>query len=464
VVGGSFVCVARRRRWKHRNKVPADPVTECNRVDPDSTPGRPAEPCYARAMSSPDPVRPTMSPLVVVLMLTLLLGIQPITTDLYLPALPTLQRDLGASIGASQLTLSTLIICFGLAQLVCGPLADRFGRRPVLLVGMLIYTVASVFAALAPTIDALIAWRGLQGAGMAAAVTCGRSIVRDLYEPHEGARVLSKALSGLAVIAMLSPMAGGLLVQWLDWHAALHAVSLFGAATFAFVAWRYAETVPARNPQATRIGPLLRNWSAVLANPTFRAWTLLSGLAYGGLFFMLAGSSFVFIDLLGTSRVGYGFIMLTSSAAYLAGTVLCRRLLARRGLRGAVRFGAWFTLGSGISMAALSLAGVHAVWAIVLPQWMYMIGHGIHQPCGQAGAVGPFPARAGTAASLSGFCMMVVAFLVGLFLGRTMNGTVYPMTLGIGVFAVLIATTAWTLVQRHGDPVAEHLAAAASPA
>lgn len=405
-----------------------------------------------------------MSPPVVVLLLTLLLGIQPITTDLYLPTLPTLQRDLGAGIGATQLTLSALIICFGLAQLACGPLADRHGRRPVLLAGMALYTVASVFSALAPSIDALIFWRALQGAAMAAAVTCGRSIVRDLFQPHEGARVMSKALSGLGLIAMASPLVGGLLVHWLNWHAALLAVALYGALTLAFIAWRYEETVPARNPQATRIGPLLANWATVLRDPTFRAWTLLSGFAYGGLFFLLAGSSFVFIDVLGTSRVGYGFIMLTNSAAYVAGTFLCRRLLLRHGLRGAVRLGAGFTLVGGLSMAGLSLAGVHTVWAIVLPQWVYAVGHGIHQPCGQAGAVGPFPEKAGTAASLSGCHMMLVAFGVGQFLGATMNGTVYPMTLGIGVLAVLLAATAWTLVQRHGDPHAAPAAVAARPA
>lgn len=459
------MCVTGGQRWKHRNNVPATAVTDCNDGSAGKAGEQDAAPtlraCYARTM--PLPARSTMSPPVVVLLLTLLLGIQPITTDLYLPALPTLQHDLGASIAATQLTLSALIICFGLAQLVCGPLADRFGRRPVLLAGMGLYTVASLFSALAPDIDALITWRALQGAAMAAAVTCGRSIVRDLFQPHEGARVMSKALSGLGVIAMLSPMAGGLIVHWLDWHAALLAVALFGAATLAFIAWRYEETVPARNPQATRIVPLLRNWATVLRDPTFRAWTLLSGFAYGGLFFLLAGSSFVFIDVLGSSRVGYGFIMLTNSGAYLAGTFLCRRLLARHGLRGAVRIGAVFTLAGGLTMAALSLAGVHTVWAIVLPQWVYAIGHGVHQPCGQAGAIGPFPEKAGTAASLSGFYMMLVAFGVGLFLGATMNGTVYPMTLGIGVFAVLLAATAWTLVQRHGDPFAPPLAPAARP-
>lgn len=391
-----------------------------------------------------------MSPAVVVVMLTLLLGIQPITTDLYLPALPTLQRELGASVNAAQLTLSVLVGCFGLAQLVCGPLADRYGRRPVLLGGLALYVIASVMSTRSGGIDALIGWRALQGAAMAAAVTCARSIVRDLYQPHEGARVMSRALTGLGIIAMTSPIVGGVVVQWLHWRAALLVLALFGALALAMVALRYEETVPQRNPLATRLAPLLRNWGAVLANPTFRAWVALLCCTFGGLFFLLAGSSFVFIEVLGSSRVAYGAILATSSLAYIVGTWLCRRLLLRHGLRGAVRRGAWFSLAGGLGMAGLSLAGVYSVWAIIVPQWLYAIGHGIHQPCGQAGAVGPFPEKAGTAASVSGFLMMLTASAVGLWLGRNLNGTVFPVTLGIGVFSVLLTVVAWTLVQRHG--------------
>jgi len=397
---------------------------------------------------------------VVVLMLTLLLGIQPITTDLYLPALPSLTHELGASVAATQLTLSALIICFGFAQLVCGPLADRYGRRPVLLWGMALYTAASVASALAPSIEWLIAWRALQGAAMAAAVTCGRSIVRDLFQPHEGARVMSRALTGLGVIAMLSPLVGGVLAQWVSWHAALSMLALFGAATLAYVAWRFEETVPQRNPQATRLGPLLRNWASVARHPTFRAWVALLSLAYGGLFVFLAGSSFIFIEVLQTSRIGYGAIMASNSLAYIAGTWLCRRLLASRGLRGAVAVGGALTFTGGVTMAALSLAGVHTVWAVLIPQWVFAVGHGIHQPCGQVGAVGPFPDKAGTAAALSGFIMMLMAFAVGQWLGRSLNGTVYPLTLGIGAFSVGLACVAWTLVQRHGEP---QVAASALP-
>ena len=402
--------------------------------------------------------RVAMHPGVVVLLLTLLLGILPITTDLYLPALPTLQRDLGAGMGATQLTLSALIISFGLAQLVAGPLSDRFGRRPVLLGGLGLYTVASIGGALAGEIDSLIAWRAIQGVGMAGAVTCARSILRDLFEPQEGARVMSRALGGLGVIAMLSPLLGGLIVQWLDWHWALLVLALFGAASLAYVGLRYQESVPALNPKATDPATLWRNWVLVLRHPTFRAWTALQALAYGGLFVILAASSFVYIEVLGASKVGYGLLMAGNSLCYIAGTWLCRRWLAGVGLRAAVRRGAWFSLVGGLGMAAVSVFGVHTVWALFLPQCLFAVGHGIHQPCGQAGAVGPFPEKAGTAASLSGCAMMLLAFAVGLWLGQRLDGTVYPLGFGVAAFGVGLALVAWTWVQRDGEPALPHTA------
>ncbi len=402
-----------------------------------------------------------MTPNVVVTALVLLLGIQPITTDLYLPALPNLQQDLGASVAATQLTLSALIIAFGLAQLLCGPLADRFGRRPVLLFGLLLYTLASLLAALAPSIEWLIGWRALQGAAMAAAVTCGRSIVRDLYEPQLGARMLARGLGGLGLIAFTSPLLGGAIVHWFDWHVAMLMPALFGAASLVFIATRFTETIPERNRAATRLAPLLRNWWQIVAHPTFRAYTLLLCMTYAGLFTMLAASAFVYIGALGLSRLACGAILAANSLFYIGGTLLCRRLLARYGLRPTVAIGGAFSLAGGVATALLSILGAHevSVWSAIAPVWLFMIGHGIHQPCAQAGAVGPFPDKAGTAASVSGFLMMVVAFGVGLLLGRYLNGTVFPLTLGLGVFGAGTAAVAWTLVRQHGEPVRRTAAA-----
>jgi MFS transporter, DHA1 family, multidrug resistance protein len=394
--------------------------------------------------------RPAVSHALAALALALLLGLQPITTDVYLPALPLLARDLGASMPSVQLTMSALILSFGIAQLFWGPVADRIGRRPVLLTGLALYTLASVGSVFAASIELLIVWRALQGACMAAAVVCARAMLRDLYEPHEGAQVMSLGLSGLGVIAIAGPVVGGLVAAWSGWRAALALVAVCGALTLAFVALRLPETLPVRNPQATRLGPLFSAWGRIARHPTFVAWTLLVSCTYGGLFTVLAGSSFVYIDVLGLSPAGYGVAMASGSLAYLAGTFVCRRWITRFGMAGTVRRGAVFTLAGGVSIVGLALAGVTAVWAVLLPQWLFAFGHGIHQPCGQAGAVGPFPQAAGAASALAGFVLAITAFGIGLWLGRALDGTVLPYALGLSFWALLTSTVAWTLVQRLG--------------
>lgn len=386
----------------------------------------------------------------VVLILALLLGTQPITTDLYLPALPGLSQELGASMGQAQMTLTALLLAFGLSQLVWGPLSDRFGRRPVLLVGVSAYVVASVGSALASHIEALLVWRTLQGAAMGAAVMCARAIVRDLYTPLQAATVMSRGLSGLGVIACLSAPLGGLLTAWFSWHGALLALAVFGAASLGLIALRFEETVPQKNPLALRPGTLVQTWSHILRHPTFWAFTALSTCAYSGLFTFLASSSFVMMRVLGLSTVQYGLVMFANSFLYLLGTFLCRRLLGMWGIRRTVALGGALSLAGGVGMAALAASGVQSAWAIELPFALFMVAHGIHNPCGQSAAVSPFPQAAGAASALNGFLAMVSAFAVGQWLGHHMDGTVGPLVHGIAFWSVLIALTAWTLVQRHG--------------
>jgi DHA1 family bicyclomycin/chloramphenicol resistance-like MFS transporter len=380
--------------------------------------------------------------------LALLLGLQPVSTDVYLPALPMLRQALGATMGSTQLTMSALILAFGLAQMVWGPVADRVGRRPVLLLGLALYSAASIGTALAASIEALVISRALQGAALASAVVCARAIVRDLYEPEQGAQVMALALSGLGVIALSGPLAGGLAAAAWGWRGPLLLVAAFGAATLAFVAWRLPETLAQRNPQATRLAPLLRLWAGIGRHPVFLAWSLLVACTYGGLFTILAASSFVYMDLLGLAPVAYGVAMALGSLSYIAGTFVCRRWIRRHGMAGAVRRGAWPTLAAGSAMALLAAAGVHSIWAVLLPQCLFIFGHGIHQPCGQAGVVGPFPRAAGAAAALAGLLLALVAFGIGRWLGAVMDGSVRPLAYGLAFWAALTCAVAWTLVQR----------------
>lgn len=398
------------------------------------------------------PARARVSHALAAFALALLLGLQPVTTDVYLPALPMLKQALGAPMAGVQLTMSALILAFGLAQLFWGPVADRVGRRPVLLWGLGLYTLASIGAALAPNIEALVVWRVLQGACMAAAVVVARAIVRDLYEPHEGAQVMALALAGLGVIAITGPVAGGLVAAHLGWRATLGLVAMMGAGTLAFVVLRLPETLLRPNPQATALRPLLAAWGTVARHRSFQAWALLTACTYGGLYVTLAGSSFVYIGMLGLTPGQYGLAMASGSGSYLLGTLVCRRWIPQHGMVGTVARGAAFTLAAGLLLAGLALAGVHSLWAVLVPQWLYAFGHGMHQPCGQTGAVGPFPRHAGAASALAGLVLAVVAFGVGQWLGGALNGSVLPYALCIGLFSVLTATVAWTLV-RHLPPV-----------
>ena len=161
----------------------------------------------------------------IVLILALLLGLQPVTTDLYLPALPAITEGFGAGMGQAQLTLTALLLAFGLSQLVWGPLSDRFGRRPILLWGMAAYTLASIASALAPSMGWLIAGRTLQGMAMGAGVMGARAVVRDLFAPVQGANVMSQALTGLGIIACACAPLGGLLTDALGWRMAAHHAS-----------------------------------------------------------------------------------------------------------------------------------------------------------------------------------------------------------------------------------------------
>lgn len=391
-----------------------------------------------------------MSPATVVLLLSLLLGIQPITTDVYLPALPGLTDSFGASMGQAQLTLTALLLAFGASQLAWGPLSDRFGRRPVLLAGLAAYTIASVGCVLAASMPMLILWRMLQGAAMGAAVMCARAIVRDLYTPETGARVMSKGLSGLGVIACLCAPVGGLLADWSGWRWTLSVLGVFGAVALAFVALRYEETVPRRNPQALAPRTLVATWLRIVRHPTFVAYGLLATFSYAGLFTFLASSSFVFIKVLGLTRTQYGLAMFSMSFVYILGTFACRQLIPRLGVQRTVAVAGVLTLLGGTTLGVLALAGVHGVWAILLPFWLFMLGHGVHQPCGQSGAVGPFPQAAGAASALNGFIMMLAAFGMGRWVGENLDGTVFALTNGVWFWSTCIALTAWTLVQRYG--------------
>ena len=187
-------------------------------------------------------------------------------------------------------------------------------------------------------------------------------------------------------------------------------------------------------------------WQNILRNPTFWAYALLQAGTYAGLFVFLISSSFVFIRVLGVSPTVYGLLMFSMSASFILGTLLCRRLLLRLSVTRTVAIGGGISLVGGTLLGVLSLMEVKGLLAIMLPVYLFILAHGINQPCSQSGVMGPFPRAAGAASAWSSFIMVLVAFGIGHVLGKYMGESVYPMTLGMWACGVFIASIAWVLV------------------
>ncbi len=378
-----------------------------------------------------------------VVLLALLLGSQPVATDLYLPALPAIAAELGNP----ALTLTGLMLAFGFAQLILGPLSDRFGRRPVLLAGCAAYALTSFAGAWVTTLSGLIICRCLQGAAMAALVVCARASVRDLYAPVDGMRVLSRGLSGLGLVALASPLIGAAMVAYFSWHAAFIAIGIFAAIAGIWVWFYYAESRPDAAPvdaNALTTSATL----AVLKGRRFRAWTAMLIATYGMLFCFLLSSGFVYIKVFGFSPLACGLVLAGNSVAYIAGTYLCRWLLHRMGPDRAVRSSAWFALAGAALMLIVAIASGPQPWAMIVGQYLLALAHGVNQPCGQAGAVGDFPEHAGRAAALSGFAMMIAAFVFGQIMAPSLGSSAWPLIISNTLGSVAIALVAWVVVPR----------------
>ena len=393
-----------------------------------------------------------------VMLLALLLGLQPVTTDLYLPALPALTQGFGASMVQAQLTLTALLLAFGTSQLVWGPLSDQWGRRPVLLGGIAAYTVAAVAATLAPNIEALIAVRTLQGIAMGACVMAARAVIRDLYEPVQGAKVMSQALSGLGLIACACVPVGGFLTDHWGWRWALTSLIVFAAVTGILIYLTFEESLLQRNPHAFQPKNLWAALKHIGRHPTFHAYSALSTASFAGLFTFLATSSFVFTQSMGLSKTVYGLLMFSMSLSYIIGTFICRWLLLRISVQTCVFRASLVSLFSGVLMIIMAYWGSEqewfGAWAVMVPMNIFLLAHGVHQPCGQSGCIGPFPEMAGTASALNGFSMTLVAFGMGTWIGTHMDNPLLALAHGLMLWSCCVALIGTFAVRRIPLPSA----------
>jgi len=351
-------------------------------------------------------------------LLTALVAFGPMSTDLYLPALPGMTRALGADVATGQLTLSVFLAGFAVSQLFYGPLSDRFGRRPVLLAGVAIYVAAGVACALAPTIEALIGFRFLQALGACAGPVIARAVVRDLWGREGAARVLAYMAMAMALAPAVGPILGGQLIVAFGWRANFWFLVGFGAVVLAATLALLAESNRHRDPEAVRPARLARNYAILFGHRAYRGYVAVVAFSYSGIFCFISGSSFLFVEVIGLGPDLYGLCFTAIVVGYMVGSFAAGRLTTRLGIERMIALGTAIQVAGGLVMAGCAAAGWLGVVPVVGPFFVFMVGAGLTLPNAMAGAVGPFPTMAGLASALLGFFQMGVAALVGVAVGR----------------------------------------------
>lgn len=381
------------------------------------------------------------------MLLTLLVTLGPLSTDMYLPSLPGIALDLDAREATVQLTIGLFIGGFALMMLIVGPLADRFGRRPVLSAGLLLFIGASIGCALAPSIEVLLWARAVQAMGASVGPVLGRAIIRDLYPPREAGRVLGLVSSVMALAPILAPFVGGVLETTFGWRANFWLLTGFGLLVLAWLMRDLPETL--RTPLIGGLAPLrlIANYRALLGSRSYVGFMLAISLAFGALFAWISNASFIIIGHFGLAPDRFGFAFALVILGYVFGALAGSRLGPRQGAAAATGIGAAICTLAGLGLAIVTLGDVGGLPAIVALTHLTFLGAGIVIPQATVGALTPFPDRAGSAAALVGFVQMTTGLVVNALSAAAFDGTPVPFGL-LNAASALLALAAWAWLVR----------------
>ena len=381
-------------------------------------------------------------PLPILLILGALSAFGPLAIDFYLPAFPAMARAFATDLEHIQLSLAAYFIGLAFGQLVYGPLADRYGRRWPLLVGVTLFTLASAACAFAPSLDWLIAARFVQALGGCAGMVVTRALVRDRCDPVQGAKVFSQLMLVMGVAPILAPLAGGALLNAFGWQSIFVSLTIFSALCGVAVALRLPETLPADAPRLP-LGGVFGRYISLFRDKEFIAFALAGGVAMAGMFAYIAGSPFVFIELYGVPAEHYGWLFGSNAAGFIVVSQINTRLLRLRGPGFWLRRLAWLYFACGAALLAIALSTPDALWPLLIPLFAGLASLGSILPNATACAMAQQGKQAGLASALMGSLQFCVAAVASASVGWLHNGTAVPMALVITVCAFLAACLAW---------------------
>jgi MFS transporter, DHA1 family, multidrug resistance protein len=378
-------------------------------------------------------------------------AVSPLGINMYLPSMPGMARALGVDFTTIQLTLSLYLAAMAIGQLIIGPLSDRFGRRPILLIGLSVFVVGSLICLTAQNAGVLIFGRVVQAMGGCAGITLSRAIVRDLYRRDQVASMIGYVTMGMAVAPMVAPTIGGVLDTFYGWRASFAFLVLFGSLALLFASLQLSETN--RNRGSVGDGDrLLPNYLALFRSRLFWGYSLATSFVSAMFFSFVAGAPYVVIELMGRSPAEYGFYFALVPSGYILGNFVTARFAVTIGQNRMFLTGMTISLLGVGSMAAAFAAGLGHPLALFAPMFLIGVANGLVLPNGIAGAVSVKPDAAGAAAGLSGSLQIGFGALVAPLVGAALTTTVWPL-IAIMAVCALLGIAAFGLVVISGKSV-----------
>jgi MFS transporter, DHA1 family, multidrug resistance protein len=367
----------------------------------------------------------------------------PLALNIFMPSMPGLQAEFGVTYGVVQLTLTLYLIGMAACQLVYGPLSDRVGRRPMLLGGLVLFVLASLMAALAPSIEVLIAARLLQAMGGAAGIVLARAMVRDVFDRETSASVISYITMAFVVAPMVAPALGGLIDGYFGWRGDFWLLAVFGAIVL-IATWKMLpETHGLTNPAGTGMG-LVTGAVRLFAMPRFRGYTLTLSFTSTVFFAFLGGAPHIMIDVL--HRI---------SAGYMTGNFLSGRYTRKVGIDRMIMTGCLVTLAGGLLCFMAAVSGVLSPATLFLPMALAALGNGLTIPNGTAGAISVDPRLTGAAAGWSGFSQMAFGATASQIVGSLQNDWPTAVFWFMAAASLLALVTHAATTQRGAATAAE---------
>jgi len=367
-----------------------------------------------------------------------LIAIAPLSIDMFLPSLPMMIDEFNVSTSTMQLTVTTFLLAFSASQLIFGPLSDRFGRRPIMVWGLILFLLGGFVSLFAQSATMLIIGRIIQGFGGGAAPVIARAIVLDIFEGKRAAKVFAYITIATPLAPAIAPIIGGVLQSLFDWHAVFITLIVIGIILLILYLMLLSETNKNIDRLALNPKVLIKNYTRLGTHRIFIIHVLLIGLMFSAQLVFISGSSFVLIDELGLSPLHFGFSFAFVAVGIMVGAYLSSRMMDKYMSINIVGVGILISMAGSCCMFFFALSGVTHAVAVVLPMFVISTGFGVSRPPAMASAMLPFREIAGIASAGLGFLQMLVASFYNIAFSSFFS--INQMTLSVGILlGVLVA-------------------------